>query len=499
MGHAFILDLPKYFQAIKQLAVVLGTHADKCATETELGHVKLSTGFRTNNDADRNPIPELQGVMSLQYGIDPDTVCEGNDFRLNNARRPISHSTTDKSYGTATAAAYGHVKLSDSVKSNAGAAQDGVLASAKSIYNLDRECNTLITTLKDNFENIGLKECYDICEKASEFYNFPVQEKSIAGIVSTYNILTEMGKTAGTAAGKEAAAGDAYKNGTTTGYNDGKNYALNHPQYTHLSKTGATVESAAYKNAYNSGYNAGSSTGFQYFRKVYTLEDVTYSATTEFKSGYNKNGWVDILAHTNATTNEGYFNITIPAGLYGVRDYFLRVNMFVDVPARTNSASYIKDSMDPDVPILSKGGSKVTTKDEKTERNMSFRRVRGTEGTSTHYFALSHVMMTNAAGSFSRFKSPINGEQSKLFYSDLRGHWFFGTKDPNSSVNYNEPGAGFVTWLDKSSGNVKVMSIGASDSSSGGKVKIFAFNPQGSDAGKGSPRTISFDVEIWYS
>jgi hypothetical protein len=51
-------------------------------------------------------------AFNKNFGTAAGTVCEGNDYRLSNARTPTSHASSGTTYGAGDATYYGHVKLS---------------------------------------------------------------------------------------------------------------------------------------------------------------------------------------------------------------------------------------------------------------------------------------------------------------------------------------------------------------------------------------------------
>lgn len=61
-------------------------------------------------------------------------------------KAPTSHASTANTYGLGSASAYGHVKLSDTYTSSAGAAANGVCASSKAVNEVYKKFNAENTT-----------------------------------------------------------------------------------------------------------------------------------------------------------------------------------------------------------------------------------------------------------------------------------------------------------------------------------------------------------------
>ena len=73
-------------------------------------------------------------TFSVKYGTASGTACQGNDSRLSNARTPAAHASTGTGYGAGNATNFGHVKLSDVIDSNVGAAANSIAASQNAVY-----------------------------------------------------------------------------------------------------------------------------------------------------------------------------------------------------------------------------------------------------------------------------------------------------------------------------------------------------------------------------
>ena len=65
-------------------------------------------------------------------------------------KAPTSHASTANTYGLGSASAYGHVKLSDTYTSSAGAAANGVCASSKAVNEVYKKFNLENTIASDN-------------------------------------------------------------------------------------------------------------------------------------------------------------------------------------------------------------------------------------------------------------------------------------------------------------------------------------------------------------
>lgn len=113
----------------------------EAATASTLGLVKLAA----------NPGLSLTaGALAVVFGTAANTVCQGNDSRLSNARTPTAHASTNKAtYGAGTSSNYGHVRLSDDFSDAAHAADDSVAASQWALA-------TLHAMIRDRIRNFGV-------------------------------------------------------------------------------------------------------------------------------------------------------------------------------------------------------------------------------------------------------------------------------------------------------------------------------------------------------
>ena len=75
-------------------------------------------------------------------------------------KAPISHASTANTYGLRTASVYGHVKLSDTYNSSAGAAANGVGASSKAINEVYKKFNAE-NTVNTNSNTISISSSTD--------------------------------------------------------------------------------------------------------------------------------------------------------------------------------------------------------------------------------------------------------------------------------------------------------------------------------------------------
>lgn len=75
-------------------------------------------------------------------------------------KAPISHASTANTYGLGTASVYGHVKLSDTYNSSAGAAANGVGASSKAINEVYKKFNAE-NTVNTNSNTISISSSTD--------------------------------------------------------------------------------------------------------------------------------------------------------------------------------------------------------------------------------------------------------------------------------------------------------------------------------------------------
>ena len=60
------------------------------------------------------------GAFTVSYGSSANTVCQGNDARLSNARTPTSHASSSTTYGASDATNYGHAKASSTTPKASG-------------------------------------------------------------------------------------------------------------------------------------------------------------------------------------------------------------------------------------------------------------------------------------------------------------------------------------------------------------------------------------------
>lgn len=82
------------------------------------------------------------------YAWDADASKQINTNQKGKA--PTSHASTANTYGLGSASAYGHVKLSDTYTSSAGAAANGVCASSKAVNEVYKKFNLENTIASDN-------------------------------------------------------------------------------------------------------------------------------------------------------------------------------------------------------------------------------------------------------------------------------------------------------------------------------------------------------------
>lgn len=110
-------------------------------TGSKFGHVKLSDSYTTSG-----------GAASSSVGASSQAVYDA--YRN---RAPVNHASSDTTYGRGNASQYGHVKLSDSYASNAGAASAGMGASGKAVYDSYTNLNGKINTANSNISGLSTR------------------------------------------------------------------------------------------------------------------------------------------------------------------------------------------------------------------------------------------------------------------------------------------------------------------------------------------------------
>lgn len=140
MGKGFLLNNPVVTTKIKEVTELITSHSRIPATYGNLGHVKIGDGITVKS-----------GSVSVKFGDTAGTACMGNDTRLNNARTPVPHASSDTSYGLGTDTNYGHVKLLDT-PSEKGNAASGIGASSKALYTVYNKYATEFEKTRSDFQ-----------------------------------------------------------------------------------------------------------------------------------------------------------------------------------------------------------------------------------------------------------------------------------------------------------------------------------------------------------
>ena len=99
-------------------------------------------------------------------------------------KAPIDHASTDTTYGASTSVNYGHVKLSDSYTSSAGAASASIGASSKAVADAYKDVNDRLTTLS----NRGIGSIYTVSQMMSGRQSITLQTRFTSfGNASVYS------------------------------------------------------------------------------------------------------------------------------------------------------------------------------------------------------------------------------------------------------------------------------------------------------------------------
>lgn len=98
-------------------------------------------------------------AFNKNFGTDADTVCQGNDARLSDARTPVAHASSGTKYGAASNTQYGHTLLS-------GNDTDGVVSGESA---LRYRYNGGMAVDLNNYRSEGMFTLYNITSRT----NFP--------------------------------------------------------------------------------------------------------------------------------------------------------------------------------------------------------------------------------------------------------------------------------------------------------------------------------------
>ena len=132
--------------------VFLEKLANKMVQQVMISHVMDSTNPDMVMGADQGPVI-TKLIEKVQKQVD---VLNTNQ----KGKAPISHASTANTYGLGTASVYGHVKLSDTYNSSAGAAANGVGASSKAINEVYKKFNAE-NTVNTNSNTISISSSTD--------------------------------------------------------------------------------------------------------------------------------------------------------------------------------------------------------------------------------------------------------------------------------------------------------------------------------------------------
>ena len=132
--------------------VFLEKLANKMVQQVMISHVMDSTNPDMVMGADQGPVI----TKLIEKVREQVNVLNTNQI----GKAPISHASTANTYGLGTASVYGHVKLSDTYNSSAGAAANGVGASSKAINEVYKKFNAE-NTVNTNSNTISISSSTD--------------------------------------------------------------------------------------------------------------------------------------------------------------------------------------------------------------------------------------------------------------------------------------------------------------------------------------------------
>ena len=153
-------------------------------SSTNYGHLKLSAAVNSTSGVDGSIAATPSAVKSVQDSL--NTYKTSNDAALSTldgAKAPTNHASSATTYGTGTAANYGHVKLSDSTSSTSSTS-NGVAATPAAV-----------------------KSAYDLASTAKTTANSAASAASTAQ--TTANSKAAVGSTAGAADTSSGSSGSA--------------------------------------------------------------------------------------------------------------------------------------------------------------------------------------------------------------------------------------------------------------------------------------------------
>lgn len=147
-------------------------------------------------DVGAEPAFAKNTAFNKNFGSAADTVCEGDDVRLSNARTPTSHASSATIYGTASQSNYGHVKQSlpfYSVSPGAETVFNSDLGTSfkqvsRTIMHMGSVMNIAVDL--NNYRNEGEFIFY---KATGTLTNFPPQTDANTSNVSGHLIVYEMG------------------------------------------------------------------------------------------------------------------------------------------------------------------------------------------------------------------------------------------------------------------------------------------------------------------
>lgn len=191
-------------------------------TSSQFGHVKLSDNY-TSSD----------GGASASVGASSQAVANAYANRA-----PVNHASADTRYGKATSSAYGHTKLSDTYTSNSGAANDGIGASGKAVY----EAYAALNNAKAPTNHKSASDTYGV-GNTSEFGHLKINDS-----------ISNAGSASDGVAASSKAVYDAKNNAISTAASDATSKA-NAAQSAAISAAASDATTKA-NDAYNNANNA---------------------------------------------------------------------------------------------------------------------------------------------------------------------------------------------------------------------------------------------------
>ena len=92
------------------------THTKSNITDFSHSHGYITNDGKLGSTSNKPLITGTNGTITTgSFGTTANTFCQGNDSRLSNSRKPISHASSGDDYGLGTSDMYGHCKVIDNL------------------------------------------------------------------------------------------------------------------------------------------------------------------------------------------------------------------------------------------------------------------------------------------------------------------------------------------------------------------------------------------------